>query len=173
MNSLYQKYHGKPGIGTHGLPGEKGNSGKGIFIGFINDFFDSNDISVNTIVKIGQRIINAQEYNGDFKEFADSRYESYMDKYSNATDTSYMSIAEDAFLKEANSLYYSGRTEEFTTTNGKQKVYDIMDNKEDTNNVYINNNDELVHENPYTDHYVFKQIYNITQGDKTHVQLYE
>jgi hypothetical protein len=44
-----------------------------------------------------------------------------------------------------------------------------MDNKEDTNNVYINNNDELVHENPYTDHYVFKQIYNITQGDKTHV----
>ena len=173
MNSLYQKYHGTPGIGVHGLPGEKGNTGNGIFIGFINDFFDSNDISVNTIVKIAQRIINAQEYNGDFKEFADSRYESYMDKYSNATDTSYMSIAEDAFLKEANSLYYSGRTEEFTTTNGKQKVYDIMDNKEDTNNVYINNNDELVHENPYTDHYVFKQIYNITQGDKTHVQLYE
>ena len=97
MNSLYQKYHGKPGIGVHGLPGEKGNTGNGIFIGFINDFFDSNDISVNTIVKIAQRIINAQEYNGDFKEFADSRYESYMDKYSNATDTSYMSIAEDAF----------------------------------------------------------------------------
>lgn len=171
MNSLYQKYHGKPGIGTHGLPGEKGNSGKGIFIGFINDFFDSNDISVNTIVKIGQRIINAQEYEGDFKEFADSRYASYMNKLSNATDTSYMSIAEDTFLKEANSLYYSGRTEEFTTSNGKQKVYDIMDNKEDSNNVYANN--DLAHGDPSTDRYVFKQIYNITQGDKTHVQLYE
>jgi hypothetical protein len=42
-----------------------------------------------------------------------------MNKYSNATDTSYMAITEDAFLKEANALYYSGRTEEFTTTNGK------------------------------------------------------
>jgi hypothetical protein len=30
-----------------------------------------------------------------------------------------MSITEDAFLQEANSLYYSGRTEEFTTSNGK------------------------------------------------------
>ena len=181
MNSLYQKYHGKPGIGTHGLPGEKGNSGKGIFIGFINDFFDSNDISVNTIVKIGQRIINAQEKEEDFTEFAEHRYNSYMDKYSNAvsSDTSYMSIAENAFLQEANSLYYSGRTEEFTTTSGKQKVYDIMDNKEDTNKIYHNNTiredepENLAHGDPSTDRYVFKQIYNITQGDKTHIQLYE
>jgi hypothetical protein len=90
-----------------------------------------------------------------------------MNKLSNATDTSYMSIAENAFLQEANSLYYSGRTEEFTTSNGKQKVYDIMDNKEDSNNVYANN--KLIHGDPSTDRYVFKQIYNITQGDKTHV----
>jgi hypothetical protein len=42
-----------------------------------------------------------------------------------------------------------------------------MDNKEDTNNVYANN--DLAHGDPSTDRYVFKQIYNITQGDKTHV----
>jgi hypothetical protein len=42
-----------------------------------------------------------------------------MNKYSNATDTSYLPITEDSFLQEANALYYSGRTEEFTTLNGK------------------------------------------------------
>jgi hypothetical protein len=50
-----------------------------------------------------------------------------------------------------------------------------MDNKEDTNKIYHNNTiredepENLAHCDPSTDRYVFKQIYNITQGDKTHV----
>jgi hypothetical protein len=72
MDSLYQKYHGKPGIGVHGLPGGKGNTGNGIFIGFINEFFDSTDISVNTLVKIAKRNINAQELANDYTEFANA-----------------------------------------------------------------------------------------------------
>lgn len=52
MESLYQKHHGKPGIGVQGLPGERGKYGKAVYIGFINEFFDSTDIPVNTIVKM-------------------------------------------------------------------------------------------------------------------------
>jgi len=42
-----------------------------------------------------------------------------------------------------------------------------MDNPEDTNNVYADSS--IAHGDPSTDRYIFKQIYNITQGDKTHV----
>ena len=170
MDSLYQKYHGKPGIGVHGLPGGKGNTGNGIFIGFINEFFDSTDISVNTLVKIAKRNINAQELATDYVEFANARQEEYTEATQN-TDASYYPSAEDMFLQEANALYYSGRTETFTTESNKKKIYDIMDNKVESNTFYPDN--ALAHETPTTDRYVFNQIYNIVQGDKAYVQLYD
>ena len=112
MKSLYQKHHGKPGIGVQGIPGERGKYGKAIYIGFINEFFDSTDIPVNTIVKMAQRKINAQEYNDYYKEFAADTFASY-NTFKTANDASleFMpTVNLSTFENTANALYYTGRT---------------------------------------------------------------
>lgn len=43
--------HGLPGIGYYGAPGEKGQNGNGVYFGHINDFFDSEFIDFDTIVR--------------------------------------------------------------------------------------------------------------------------
>jgi hypothetical protein len=54
-NELYKKKHGLLGMCIPGDKGTVGNNGPGMHIGFINDFFESFDISVNTVVKIAKR----------------------------------------------------------------------------------------------------------------------
>lgn len=43
--------HGLPGMGYYGEPGEKGRNGNGVYFGHINDFFDSEFIDFDTIVR--------------------------------------------------------------------------------------------------------------------------
>lgn len=171
MESLYQKHHGKPGIGVQGLPGERGKYGKAVYIGFINEFFDSTDIPVNTIVKMAQRKINAQEYNDYYKEFAQDSFNSY-NAFKTANDASleFMpTINLSTFENTANALYYTGRTQEFDSAD--PRVYDIMDNYQESNYVYKNTHASTGA--GLTDSYQFNYIYNIKQCDKDYLDLYD
>lgn len=64
---LYQKYHGLPGIGVSGKTGDKGKKGAGVYIGFVNDFFNTNSVDVDTIVRVARQISNPNSgFTGSF-----------------------------------------------------------------------------------------------------------
>lgn len=64
---LYQKYHGLPGIGVSGKTGDKGKKGAGVYIGFVNDFFNTNSVDVDTIVRVARQISNPDSgFTGSF-----------------------------------------------------------------------------------------------------------
>nr|DAY42253.1 MAG TPA: hypothetical protein [Caudoviricetes sp.] len=69
-NDLYKKKHGLLGMCIPGEQGIQGTNGNGIHIGFINDFFESFDISVNTVVKIAKRKDTSNNINNNYKAWA-------------------------------------------------------------------------------------------------------
>ena len=67
MQEFYQKYHGLPGIGVSGQTGNRGKKGTGVYIGFVNDFFNTNSIDVDTIVRVARQIKNPSSgFTGSF-----------------------------------------------------------------------------------------------------------
>lgn len=58
MKVLKQKYHGLPGIGVNGLNGSTGENGKSIYTGFINNFFDGDDLPIETFIYVAKRMLN-------------------------------------------------------------------------------------------------------------------
>lgn len=58
MKVLKQNYHGLPGIGVNGNTGEKGATGKSIYIGHINEFFDGTYLDISTYVYVAKRKFN-------------------------------------------------------------------------------------------------------------------
>ena len=58
MKILKQKYHGLPGLGINGKIGEQGVKAESIYMGYINDFFDGEDISVGTLIYAAKRTFN-------------------------------------------------------------------------------------------------------------------
>lgn len=65
--NLYQKYHGLPGIGVSGKTGDKGKKGTGVYIGFVNDFFNTNSVDVDTVVRVARQISNPDSgFTGSF-----------------------------------------------------------------------------------------------------------
>ena len=55
MKILKQKNHGLPGLGINGKTGEMGQKAQSIYMGFINDFFDGEDISIGTFIYAAKR----------------------------------------------------------------------------------------------------------------------
>ena len=58
MKILKQKYHGLPGLGINGKTGEQGDKAKSIYMGYINDFFDGENINVGTLIYAAKRTFN-------------------------------------------------------------------------------------------------------------------
>lgn len=55
MKNIYQKHHGLPGIPqVSGTDGSDGENGRNIYFGFVNDFFDSIELTVDNIVRYAQ-----------------------------------------------------------------------------------------------------------------------
>ena len=172
-NPLYQKHHGMPGIGVQGKHGNIGEKGQGIYIGFINTFFETNDIPVNTIVKIAQRKISNYERETEYDAYAESRHAKYNQAVEDSSDLfSYIRNDASFFKDEADSLYYSGRLSDNTLADdGYNAKYDIMDNKINSENYF--KSDGLTSRQEPVERWVFNQIYNIIKGDKNYIQLYE
>ena len=59
MTNIYQKHHGLPGIPQFsGESGSNGENGRNVYFGYVNDFFDSIEISVDNIVRYAQTSTN-------------------------------------------------------------------------------------------------------------------
>ena len=58
MKILKQKYHGLPGLGINGKTGKKGKNAESIFFGYINDFFNGQDINIKTYIYVAKRTFN-------------------------------------------------------------------------------------------------------------------
>ena len=173
LNPLYQKHHGMPGIGVKGHKGETGEKGNGIYIGFINDFFETNDISVNAFVKIAQRKVSSYEKETFYNDYAASRYQKFQEAVNeNPSQYSYISQHESVFENEAESLYYTGRlSDDKIADRGSELKYDVMDNKIESERYFAT--DGLISETQMPERWEFHQIYNIIKDDKSYVQLYE
>ena len=64
MERLYQKRHGLPGVPfISGKPGEDGTGGNNVYFGYINEFFDVIDVSVDSIVRAASTELG-QHYTG-------------------------------------------------------------------------------------------------------------
>lgn len=57
MKDLKQKYHGLPGIGVSGQTGTDGEKAKSIYMNFIHNFFEGDDISVGSYVYAAKRVL--------------------------------------------------------------------------------------------------------------------
>ena len=58
MKNIYQKHHGLPGIPQiSGEDGSDGESGRNVYFGYVNDFFDNVEITVDNIVRYAQKSI--------------------------------------------------------------------------------------------------------------------
>ena len=55
MKILKQKNHGLPGLGINGKTGKIGQKAQSIYMGYINDFFDGEDISIGTFIYAAKR----------------------------------------------------------------------------------------------------------------------
>lgn len=59
MKILKQKNHGLPGLGINGQPGQTGQKAQSVYMGFINDFFYTDDISIGTFIYTAKRTNNS------------------------------------------------------------------------------------------------------------------
>jgi hypothetical protein len=116
---LYKKKHGLLGMCIPGEQGIPGTNGNGIHIGFINDFFESFDISVNTVVKIAKRKDTSNNINNNYKAWANKQVSTFIasnnpNKNLNVYDTH--NISEEVFENILNdssaNVYYTGRVDE-------------------------------------------------------------
>ena len=56
MKRLYQKHHGLPGIPqTSGRNGKDGDGGNNIYFGFVSDFFNNMEMTVDNFIRIARR----------------------------------------------------------------------------------------------------------------------
>lgn len=56
MKRLYQKHHGLPGIPqTSGKNGKDGDGGNNIYFGFVSDFFNNMEMTVDNFIRIARR----------------------------------------------------------------------------------------------------------------------
>lgn len=59
MKILKQKNHGLPGLGINGQTGQTGQKAQSIYMGFINEFFYTDDISIGTFIYTAKHTNNS------------------------------------------------------------------------------------------------------------------
>ena len=75
MERLYQKRHGLPGVPfISGKPGEDGTGGNNVYFGYINEFFDVIDVSVDSIVRAASTELG-QHYTGVYDSSGNEAHE--------------------------------------------------------------------------------------------------
>lgn len=182
-NELYKKKHGLLGMCIPGDKGTVGNNGPGMHIGFINDFFESFDISVNTVVKIAKR-----------KKDASNNYNAWVNKQllkfrCTATDNNTISVYDTPNITEevfknilndsSNAIYYTGRIDEENYLNTEYQIDNQIGNTNIVNGIYTNTNNSSIfasddsHNNVQLDSWEFHQIYDINYNGKNNYDLYE
>lgn len=66
MKRLYQKHHGLPGIPqTSGRNGKDGDGGNNIYFGFVSDFFNNMEMTVDNFIRIARRGDGSSGYSKD------------------------------------------------------------------------------------------------------------
>lgn len=193
MNNLYQKYHGIPGLGIISQDGSIGNTGQNVMIGFINDFFNTTDISISTIVKAGKRehiykkddINNWYTYmkslNASLNNTINSEKKLYPDTYKyniQHNDTSYI------YPDLGNSLYYTGGIDTPFSDVSDSNVdpltfFDITDNPIESGRVFADSScvSTLLDGSIYPDQQPviqeFHEIFNLSNKSQNYNEIYE
>lgn len=184
---LYKKKHGLLGMCIPGEQGIPGTNGNGIHIGFINDFFESFDISVNTVVKIAKRKDTSNNINNNYKAWVNKQLSTFRASNNsnnnlNVYDTH--NISEEVFGNILNdssaNVYYTGRVDEenylgteYQIDNqiGNANIVDGIYTKDSNNSSIFASNDP--HNNVMLDSWEFHQIYDINYKGKDNYDLYE
>jgi len=106
MQELSQVYHGLPAVGVAGNNGSVGKAGTGIYFGFINDFFDSNYIPIDTFMHdaVNVNTIDAKSFNG--KKYYTGVIQ-YLDKYGDKVNSSANIDKESVDFADINANYSS------------------------------------------------------------------
>ena len=115
MKLLKQNYHGLPGIGISGKNGQSGENGKTVYFGFINKFFDGEEIEVDTYVYAAKRALQgikkgdvsdvsilSQLINREIKMYDNSQFTNYIDAVNGSGDIDKMPYMDISVL------YYTG-----------------------------------------------------------------
>lgn len=101
---LYQKRHGLPGVPfVSGYNGTDGNSGNNIYIGYIYDYFENTEVSLDNLVRVAQR--DSSYYTGVFeKSSVNSSFGAPMEDISPndiiVSDTSYKTLNITSTLRD-------------------------------------------------------------------------
>ena len=183
-NDLYKKKHGLLGMCIPGEQGIPGANGSGIHIGFINDFFESFDISVNTVVKIAKR---KKDTSNNYKAWTNKQLSTFRASNNsnnnlNVYDTH--NITEEVFENILNdssaNVYYTGRVDEENYLNTEYQIDNQIGNANIVDGIYTKdpNNSSIFatndpHNNVMLDSWEFHEIYDINYKGKDNYELYE
>lgn len=106
MKEYSEKYHGLPSVGVAGINGSVGKAGNGIYFGFINDFFDSNYIPIDTFMHDAANIMTLNK-----KTLSEKKYYTgvvqYVDKYGMTVNSSANIDKESTDFADLNANYSS------------------------------------------------------------------
>lgn len=72
IDNLHQKHHGLPGVGfSSGKNGQDGEGGNNVYFGYINEFFETIDMTADNLIRIATETSTGRAYTGIFSDTGD------------------------------------------------------------------------------------------------------